>query len=384
MKLEVQALEGNKVRARGKVWPKGQPEPAAWTIERVDPIGSHKGSAGPLRRRAVARRWRARSSTTTTSRSIRTSNACPSTLVAAARPRTHRSPFGLTLSTLALVARSDPGKGDWPMWGGTPDRNLVSNMKGLPTSWDIKTKKNIKWVAELGSQAYGNPVCLERRRPRRHQQRSDEGSGRQGRQGHPDGVPRVRRPVPVAGRPRQADRRPRQRLAVPGHLLVAARRKRHRLLRLQPRRSHGGRHRRLPRQGRTTAVQGREAAARDRRRHHLALRHDGRARRLPAQHGELVAGRLRKPDLRQHVERPGREPRERAVAEVAGNHRARQDDRQAGLGRRVAGRQDPPRAVVVARGRQDRRHRAGRRSARATAGCADTRPRPARSSGSST
>ena len=64
----------------------------------------------------------------------------------------------LSLSTLALIARSDPGKGDWPMWGGTADRNLVSTMKGLPTSWDIKAKKNIKWVAELGSQTYGNPV----------------------------------------------------------------------------------------------------------------------------------------------------------------------------------------------------------------------------------
>ena len=31
-------------------------------------------------------------------------------------------------------------------------------MKGLPTTWDVKTKKNVKWVAELGSQAYGNPV----------------------------------------------------------------------------------------------------------------------------------------------------------------------------------------------------------------------------------
>src|SRR4029079_17164697 len=53
---------------------------------------------------------------------------------------------------------SDPGTGDWPMWGGTPDRNMVSNMKGLPTEWDVKTKKNVKWVAELGSQSYGNPV----------------------------------------------------------------------------------------------------------------------------------------------------------------------------------------------------------------------------------
>ena len=46
MKLEVQSLDADKVRARGKVWPKGEPEPAAWTIERVDPIGNHKGSPG--------------------------------------------------------------------------------------------------------------------------------------------------------------------------------------------------------------------------------------------------------------------------------------------------------------------------------------------------
>ena len=50
-------------------------------------------------------------------------------------------------SSLALMARSDPSTGDWPMWGGTPDRNMVSTMKGLPTSWDVKSKKNVKWVA---------------------------------------------------------------------------------------------------------------------------------------------------------------------------------------------------------------------------------------------
>jgi outer membrane protein assembly factor BamB len=59
--------------------------------------------------------------------------------------------------TTRLVA-SDPGSGDWPMWGGTPDRNMVSTMKGLPLEWDVKTKKNVKWVAELGSQSYGNIV----------------------------------------------------------------------------------------------------------------------------------------------------------------------------------------------------------------------------------
>jgi hypothetical protein len=46
MKLEVQNLDGGRVRARGKVWPKGEPEPSKWHIERVDPIGSRKGSPG--------------------------------------------------------------------------------------------------------------------------------------------------------------------------------------------------------------------------------------------------------------------------------------------------------------------------------------------------
>jgi outer membrane protein assembly factor BamB len=62
-------------------------------------------------------------------------------------------------ATMLVVWASDPNAGgDWPMWGGTPDRNMVSSMKGVPTTWDVKTKKNIKWMAELGSQSYGNPV----------------------------------------------------------------------------------------------------------------------------------------------------------------------------------------------------------------------------------
>ena len=67
---------------------------------------------------------------------------------------------GLCLDRGAAVhlSASDPGTGDWPMWGGTPDRNMVSNAKGLPSEWDVKTKKNIKWVADLGSQSYGNAV----------------------------------------------------------------------------------------------------------------------------------------------------------------------------------------------------------------------------------
>ena len=72
----------------------------------------------------------------------------------------------LILSTLLVlsstgglrVRASEAPAGDWPMWGGTPNRNMVSSMKGLPTEWDVKTKRNIKWVADLGSHSYGNPV----------------------------------------------------------------------------------------------------------------------------------------------------------------------------------------------------------------------------------
>jgi outer membrane protein assembly factor BamB len=51
-----------------------------------------------------------------------------------------------------------PDTGEWPMWGGQADRNMVSAMKGIPVKWDVAKKENIKWAAKLGSQSYGNPV----------------------------------------------------------------------------------------------------------------------------------------------------------------------------------------------------------------------------------
>ena len=60
------------------------------------------------------------------------------------------------------AAQESPSSGsDWPMWGGTPDRNMVSDMTGLPADWDVDTGRNVKWMAELGSQTYGNPVVAE-------------------------------------------------------------------------------------------------------------------------------------------------------------------------------------------------------------------------------
>lgn len=46
MKLEVQNLPDGKTRARGKVWAVGETEPAAWMIERIDPIPNRQGAPG--------------------------------------------------------------------------------------------------------------------------------------------------------------------------------------------------------------------------------------------------------------------------------------------------------------------------------------------------
>jgi outer membrane protein assembly factor BamB len=70
----------------------------------------------------------------------------------------------MLLAVLAMVAapailraEDKPKKGDWPMWGGTTDRNMVSDETGFPAEFDAEGK-NIKWKAPLGSQTYGNPV----------------------------------------------------------------------------------------------------------------------------------------------------------------------------------------------------------------------------------
>ena len=72
----------------------------------------------------------------------------------------------LLLLTLGLTAAAPAEplakakRGDWPMWGGSRDRNMVSGERNIPATWDVGTKKNIKWSVPLGSQTYGNPVIV--------------------------------------------------------------------------------------------------------------------------------------------------------------------------------------------------------------------------------
>ena len=62
----------------------------------------------------------------------------------------------------------------------------------------------------------------------------------------------------------------------------------------------------------------------------------------------------------QHRQRPGRKPRQHPVAEGAVDHRDRDRERQAGVGRQLGRRSHPARPVVDAGGRRHRRRAAGR------------------------
>ncbi len=93
-----------------------------------------------------------------------------------APPRPAPSPRLLRLATAAVVAlaavahQSPAEQGDWNQWGGSPARNNTPDAGPLPTDWDPgqfdaktgawkpETSRNVAWVAQLGSQTYGNPV----------------------------------------------------------------------------------------------------------------------------------------------------------------------------------------------------------------------------------
>ena len=71
---------------------------------------------------------------------------------------------------LLFASFSATDAADWPQWGGDAGKNMVSVEKALPASFvpgetDAKTEavkmsttRNVKWVAKLGSQTYGNPT----------------------------------------------------------------------------------------------------------------------------------------------------------------------------------------------------------------------------------
>ena len=176
------------------------------------------------------------------------------------------------------------------MWGGTPDRNMVSSMKGIPTTWDVKTKKNVKWMAQLGSQSYGNPVVAggqvyagtNNELVRNPKEGGDRGVLMCFRESDGKFLWQHTNEKLPAGR---ANDWPYQGVCSS---------------------PHGGRRSPLLRHQSLRAGLPGYARRRQRRREgDLEVRHDGGGRLAAAQHVQLVAGFLRRPDLRQHRQRPG-------------------------------------------------------------------------------
>ncbi|MEM6673131.1 MAG: PQQ-binding-like beta-propeller repeat protein [Planctomycetota bacterium] len=72
----------------------------------------------------------------------------------------------LSLTAATALSSSD----DWPQWGKDITNNMAAGETGIPAEWncgefvggsdeiDLSTAKNVKWVAKLGSQSYGNPT----------------------------------------------------------------------------------------------------------------------------------------------------------------------------------------------------------------------------------
>ena len=69
-----------------------------------------------------------------------------------------RKPLALVLllGGAAAVLLAEPI--ERAMFGGSFARNMVSDETGLPADWDVKTGRNVKWWADVGSQDYAGPV----------------------------------------------------------------------------------------------------------------------------------------------------------------------------------------------------------------------------------
>ena len=139
VKLKVDVV-GNEGKIYAKVWPRSEAEPKEWTIEATDPQPNLRRLGGSLfQQHHGARVFRQHQSLPLKSTIMKTL-AFP------------------TLAVLMLTA-SPAFTADWPMWGGTPQRNMINTVeKNIPDNWDVTTGKNIKWVAQLGSQSFGSPV----------------------------------------------------------------------------------------------------------------------------------------------------------------------------------------------------------------------------------
>lgn len=74
--------------------------------------------------------------------------------------------FLVTMAGFLVLWQSPALAGDWPMWGGRPDRNMACPEANLPNGFDpglpqtgpLAVNGKIKWSVPLGSETYGTPT----------------------------------------------------------------------------------------------------------------------------------------------------------------------------------------------------------------------------------
>lgn len=47
---------------------------------------------------------------------------------------------------------------DWPQWGGNSHRNNLAAGQTVPVNWNLESRDNVKWSADLGNQTFSSPV----------------------------------------------------------------------------------------------------------------------------------------------------------------------------------------------------------------------------------
>ena len=70
--------------------------------------------------------------------------------------------------------------------------------KNIPDSWDVETGRNVKWVAQLGSQAYGNPAVAGGKVFVGTNNQAERQPKAKGDKGVSHVLPRVGREIPLA------------------------------------------------------------------------------------------------------------------------------------------------------------------------------------------
>ena len=241
MKFQANVVDGKAV-LKGKVWPRGETEPAAWTIEAEDDAPNLEGSpglfgnasnaelfydnilvtpapqnerarsfvpyvsrrpsglpvpktergrsdrsgGGPLPRGLLPKRRETDILIVKFQRDITTMTSTRISAILVFVAAVFAAGCGAAKPAAKAAAKTAAGKKEppkaagpetsnrwWNQWAGSSIRNNTPVGKNIPAEfepgdfdnktgeWKKETSKNIKWVAKLGSQSYGNPVVAD-------------------------------------------------------------------------------------------------------------------------------------------------------------------------------------------------------------------------------